>query len=260
MARFKRFLPRGEGPAARAGDESAPAEGEPPGFEGEEAAAVPDENARWQGAAEDEEAGGEELAPARAGCGWTLLLILLGTTALVGFGFWAAHEIRMRNIAQPLLESFGGVSMLPASPVRPPDPEQEVRVYYIARDGMLSPQSRLLRGAAGEAARLHQIVRELQAPPSTGLLASPLAGGVEVRGVYLLDGIIYLDLSQTFTRPEEPTPLGERLAIYSLENSFMLNLQSLRGVQILIEGQLAQSAWGWLDISTPLGPDLSLIR
>ena len=81
-----------------------------------------------------------------------------------------------------------------------------------------------------------------------------------MRGVYLLDGIIYLDLSQTFTRPEEPTPLGERLAIYSLVNSFMLNLQSLRGVQILIEGQIAQSAWGWLDISTPLGPDLSLIR
>ena len=33
-----------------------------------------------------------------------------------------------------------------------------------------------------------------------------------------------------------------------------------QGVRFMIEGETVETAWGWLDLSSPLAPDLSLVR
>ncbi|MCE5230346.1 GerMN domain-containing protein, partial [bacterium] len=115
------------------------------------------------------------------------------------------------------------------------------------------------RDISDDAGRIHQIARELGNPPGSGLMETPLLGGAP-RGLYLLSGIVYIDLNREFLQAPNQSPAMERLAIYSIVNSFMLNLPSLKGVQIMIDGQVVRSAWGWMDISSPLGPDLSLVR
>ena len=203
---------------------------------------------------------GPELDPDetqdRPGCGWMLLLGLIGVTTLVAFGVWAAGQIHQRNLAQPLLANF----RLPDPTIRPPDPDLELKIFLIARDRFLSAQSRMIPGQAQDIERIHQIARELELTPATGLLQSPLAGGASIRGLYLLDSILYLDLSRQFRHHEQPSPVLERLMVYSLVNSFMLNAPSLRGVRVMIDGETVRTAWGWLDLTSPLGPDLSLAK
>lgn len=195
----------------------------------------------------------------RPGCGWSLLLGLMGLVALLAFGFWAAHEINRRNVAQPTTASYEGMKWLPDSPA-PTVPDYEIKIYFIAGGQFLATQSRTSHGTSEVAERLHQIARELSNPPGTGLMESPFIAGTTVRGLYILNDIVYLDLSREFLQPPVPSPKLERLALYSFVNSIMLNLPSIKGVQVLIDGQITRTAWGWMDLSSPLGPDLSLIR
>lgn len=196
----------------------------------------------------------------RPGCGWSLLLGLMGLAALLVFGLWAAHEINRRNLIQPMAASFEGINWLPDTP-SPTLPDYEIKVYFIAGGQFLSAQSRTSHGAGEVAERLHQIASELgNRPAGSGLLESPLANGASIRGLYILNDIAYVDLSREFLQPENPSPILERLSLYSFVNSIMLNMPTIKGVQFLIDGQSAKTAWGWMDLSSPLGPDLSLIR
>lgn len=197
-----------------------------------------------------------EAAGERPGCGWSLLLGLMGMAALLIFGLWAAREINRRNIAQPLAGSY---RMLPEDQPKPQGPEQELKIYFIAGGQFLSAQPRTSRDTPDEAGRIHQIAHELANPPGSGLMETPLLGGAP-KGIYILGGIVYVDLNRDFLQPPNPSPTLERLTIYSIVNSFVLNVPDIKGVQILVDGQVLRSAWGWMDISTPLGPDLSLVR
>ncbi len=217
----------------------------------------PAERSEWSDLADPSEDLAEPAgAVERPGCGWSLLLGLMGMAALLIFGLWAAHEINRRNIVQPLAGSY---RMLPENQPRPQEAEQELKIYFIAGGQFLTAQSRTSRDATDATARIHQIARELANPPAGGLMESPLIGGAP-RGVYILGGIVYVDLNRDFLQPKHPSPALERLTIFSIVNSFMLNVPNLNGVQILVDGQTIRSAWGWMDISTPLGPDLSLVK
>jgi hypothetical protein len=86
-----------------------------------------------------------------------------------------------------------------------------------------------------------------------------LPGKTVIRAAYILDGIVWIDLSKDFQQPKNPSPLAERLTVYALVDTFLLNAPDLLGVRILVEGQPVSTAWGWLDLSAPLGINLSLI-
>ena len=134
-----------------------------------------------------------------------------------------------------------------------------LQLYYIVRGEGLAPQTRQLRRPAQSVEHVYLIAREIQRPPETGLLRSPLPPGSHIRGLYLYEGIVWIDLDEPFLQPKDPSPQLERLVIYSLVNSFMLNDPTLQGVRFMIEGKPVETAWGWLDLSSPLGPDLSLL-
>ena len=215
--------------------------------------------------------GGEALAPPEIdppmiepenetarGCGWLLVFILTLVVGIIALVSWGVIHMVIGTTVQPLHQNYRTLSLRPAQRIQAPKAEMQLQIYYVARGRALAAEMRRLRKPATENERLRLIAQELRKPPSGKLLENPLPPGTDIRGVYLLNGIAYVDLTIDFTKVERPTPLRERLAIYALVNSMMLNNRSIQGVQIMIDGRPANSAWGWLDISSPLGPDLSL--
>lgn len=193
-------------------------------------------------------------------CGWGALLVLIASIA-AGWGlWWALRAAVTRGVAEPLRVTFGEVSLLPSDRIQLAEPDLEVKIFYVAQGRELEAQPFRLPRPGGTAERVHVIAQQLQAAPPTDMLASPLPKGTAIRALYVLNGIVWLDLSKEFLTPADPTPLGERLAVYGLVNSFLLNDQTLRGVRILVDGRQVTTAWGWMDLSNPLGPDLSLVR
>jgi hypothetical protein len=92
-----------------------------------------------------------------------------------------------------------------------------------------------------------------------------LPKGTSIRALYVVGNVLWLDMSPAFLKPDNPSPLMERLVVYSLVNSFLLNdpnpsQPTVVGVCFMVDGKPIDSAWGWLDLSSPLGADLSLIR
>jgi hypothetical protein len=204
---------------------------------------------------------GRPYVRAGRGCGWFVLLALSATLVLVlGLGF-LINRISSQRLVQMIRQNFQEVSLTPTSAsVQPAQAERQLQIYYIVRGRALAPENRQLRNAATPAERIELISEEVSKPPATGFLQSPLPPGAIIRGKYVLGGVLWLDLSGDFLKAPNPTPLQERLAIYALVNSFMLNEPSLKGVQFMIDGKPVTTAWGWLDLSAPLGPDLALIR
>lgn len=210
-----------------------------------------------------EETGNPPSPPGRSrgiGWGWIFGVAAFVAIALVGMGAWGVHEMMQRELVRPIRTVFRDVSLMPNQSPRLAQPEQQIKLFYLVRGRALSPQTRELPRAAGAIERLHAIIEALRAPPDAGLIEGPLPPGTDVRGLYVLDGIVWLDLGETFRRPAEAGPLRERLTVYSLVNSLLLNNPQFQGVQFMIEGRPVQTAWGWLDLSSPLGPDLSMIH
>ncbi len=187
------------------------------------------------------------------------MAIILSIGVLAG-GFYLLRRIVDRGYLDQFTYAFQEINLLPGKDFRPTSPESSLQVF-LTEDGMtLTPHlSRLKRNAPGPE-KDHLILQELFTPRK-GLLARPAApDGTRVRGFYRLGRTAYLDLTEEFVHPAQPTPHGERLAVYATINSILLNNSDLDAVQLLIEGKPIETAWGWLDCSSPLGADLSLIR
>jgi hypothetical protein len=97
-------------------------------------------------------------------------------------------------------------------------------------------------------------------PPPHPRLEPIIPKGTALRAFYVIDRAAYLDVTREFLNPPERTPEAERLAVYALVNAIVLNSEEIDAVQILVEGRSIRSAWGWMDCSTPLAANLSVIQ
>lgn len=209
--------------------------------------------AAWSDADDD-----AEPLPA-GGLGWRPLLWLSGLAVLALACALLLRSVVAGGMADQWKRAFYDVSLLPTSGLQQTPPELQLQIYYIVGGQALAPQTRRLRKPAGGLERVYLVARELENPPG-GAFESPLPHGAKIRGLYILEGIVWVDLTGEFLNPALASPQSERLAIYSLVNSFMLNEPSLQGVRFMIDGRPVTSAWGYLDLSRPLGADLSLVR
>lgn len=104
------------------------------------------------------------------------------------------------------------------------------------------------------------VVLALMAGPQTNL--TPVFNpGEHLRQVFVDQaGIAYVDLMATAIRGLHAGVLRERLCLWSLINSLCLNLEGVKAVEVLIEGQKVPTLFGHVDLSYALYPDLSLIK
>jgi len=136
-----------------------------------------------------------------------------------------------------------------------------VDLYFPGSAYSLVRERRELAVPQDPQAQLEALARALAEGPTTPSLHAPLPAGVEVRLVYLApDGTVYVDLAS----PEgaAPPPSGtteERLRVYSLVNTLLLNVAEARGAVLLWNGVQRPTFSGHLDLTHPLLPDPSLV-
>jgi spore germination protein GerM len=90
--------------------------------------------------------------------------------------------------------------------------------------------------------------------------AAPLAGNGRVQDVFVTArGVAYIDLSKEITEKQLAGTDAEMMAVFSLVNSVTLNFPAVKRVQILIDGRMAETLNGHVDLSRPLLPDMTLL-
>jgi spore germination protein GerM len=135
-----------------------------------------------------------------------------------------------------------------------------VRLYFEApdREGLV-PEERDVAFSPDLAQQLRIVVDELARGSSTGLL-STLPAGTRVLDVFVhKGGAAYVNLSSEAASGQPGGSRAELLTVYSLVDTLVSNFPATSRVQILVEGRVAPSLAGHVDLSRPLPPDLTLL-
>ena len=185
----------------------------------------------------------------RAAATTAALLLLAGTIACSGGG---APE------ATPVDES---AETSDEEPTVAPLKRFTVEVYFpsMVGDGLVGEYREIFQTVTpGDRAK--QIVADLISGPSTSEATRALPRGTRLRQVYVMpNGVAYLDFSADLAEGIGGGSMEELLTVYSIIDSVVLNVQEIKRVWILIDGQPVESLNGHIDLRRPLRPDPSLI-
>lgn len=133
----------------------------------------------------------------------------------------------------------------------------EVNLYFSDSQAMyLVPEKRKISQTPSLA---RQAVIELIKGPESSELYPTIPGGTQVNEVYIVDDIVYIDLSEEILKNHPGGSRGELMTVYSIVNT-LTEIPPIKGVQILVEGNEAESLVGHIDISMPLLRDEDWIK
>ena len=107
-----------------------------------------------------------------------------------------------------------------------------------------------------DASREQIVIEELIAGPTTGDFRSVMPNGTKVNSVSVADGLCYIDLSNEFLTGN--SPVGMNLTVYSIVNS-LAELNSVRKVQILIDGNITEIIRDGVDLSQVFSRNLDIV-
>lgn len=182
------------------------------------------------------------------------------TVGIVLGGIYGLREVMQRGYLDQYKFLYQEVNLLPTKSIQPPTTEGSFQMFLPDDGMMLTASLQRLRRNMKPAEKDRLMLETLFAPETVAAGARVLPEGTTSRAYYVVGRTGYLDMNEAFTKAEKPTPRAEKLAVYSIINSLLLNNAELDAIQILVEGKPVDTAWGWLDLTSPLGPDLSLIR
>jgi hypothetical protein len=148
----------------------------------------------------------------------------------------------------------------PAAPAAAPERKIKATLYYVSEDGLS------LAGAEREIPFGEPIVDQArriieaqlrEAPPP---LASAIPAGTTLRGLFISDrGDAFVDLSGDVTTKHLGGALDELFTVYVVVNALTVNLPAITRVQILIDGQEADTLAGHVDLRHPLRKNLTWV-
>jgi spore germination protein GerM len=95
---------------------------------------------------------------------------------------------------------------------------------------------------------------------SAARLRSPIPAGTKVNAVFITENLIIVNLSREFMTNLGPGIDAELLAVYSIVNSLLFNLDNVDGVQILIDGERVPTLHGNVDLESPLIANTAITR
>ncbi|MBO6259685.1 MAG: GerMN domain-containing protein [Lachnospiraceae bacterium] len=107
-----------------------------------------------------------------------------------------------------------------------------------------------------DASREQIVIEELIAGPTTGNFRKVMPEGTKVNSVSVADGLCYVDLSNEFLTGS--SPVGMNLTVYSMVNS-LAELNSVRKVQILIDGNVTEITRDGVDLSQVFSRNLDIV-
>lgn len=94
------------------------------------------------------------------------------------------------------------------------------------------------------------IMEQLIEGPKDSELAATVPSETKIRDIKTVDGICYVDLSSEFVTKHNGGSTGENLTVGSIVNS-LTELDNIKKVQFLIEGEKVEEFKGHLDFSKP---------
>ena len=105
------------------------------------------------------------------------------------------------------------------------------------------------------------VVSALLQGPEDPSLVSPIPAGTRLRHFFLTqDGTAYVDFSPELSLLHGGGVSTERLTLYAIVNTLVLNFEEIERVHILLQGKPSPTLAGHLDIRHPKTADLLLIR
>ena len=133
----------------------------------------------------------------------------------------------------------------------------EVNLYFSDSQAMYLVAEKRKISQAPSLAR--QAVVELIKGPESSDLYPTIPEGTQVNEVYIVDDIVYIDLSEEIFKNHPGGSSGELMTVYSIVNT-LTEIPMIKGVQILVEGNEMKSLVGHIDISMPLLRDEDWIK
>jgi spore germination protein GerM len=152
-----------------------------------------------------------------------------------------------------------------ASTARAMEPEGErrisVRLYFESADqgGGLVPEERSVPLAGDLARQIQTVMTELVRGSTTGLLPTLPPEAHVLEAFVSARGIAYIDFSPEIRQAALGGSQAELVAVYSIVNSVAANFPAVKKVQILVEDKPVTTLSGHVDLSRPLGPDMTFL-
>jgi spore germination protein GerM len=177
--------------------------------------------------------------------------LVLGVGAAILLGRWLGGEDKGRSLRSQVTKPV---------PVHEA-PRRRVQLYFSSVDGgHLQPEERRIEGgdllAAAEA-----LVTGLLQGPGGAELVSPIPKGTRLLHLFITEeGTAYLDFSTELSASHPGGAAAERLTLYAIVNTLILNLKEIERVQIIIEGKPRATLAGHFDIHHPKTGDLLLVQ
>jgi spore germination protein GerM len=138
---------------------------------------------------------------------------------------------------------------------------RKVHLYFADRKGnYLQAEERKIL-AEDTISAIEAIIAALLEGPDDPKLVSTIPAGSHLLHIFVTDdGTAYLDFSSELSRLHPGGITAERLTLYTIVNSLVLNLEQVERVQLLFEGKPASTLSGHLDIRQAKTANLLLVR
>jgi spore germination protein GerM len=196
---------------------------------------------------------GLKLVSKRKGRFWLLLVVAI----LLGFG----ASFFLGKLFLPRSESVSPSSRVSDSISVQEAITRKVHLYFADRKGnYLQAEERKIL-AADTISAIEAIIAALLEGPDDPKLVSTIPAGSHLLHIFVTDdGSAYLDFSSELSRLHPGGITAERLTLYTIVNSLVLNLEQVERVQLLFEGKPASTLSGHLDIRQAKTANLLLVR
>jgi germination protein M len=135
--------------------------------------------------------------------------------------------------------------------------EREIDIYFTDENATrLVPERRRAVLGGGDAADAAVIMAELIKGPESDTLLPTVPSGTRLLDAYKVGDLLVLDFTHELQTNHTGGSTGEFLTVYSIVNSLVHNLDGIKRVQLLVEGEEMESLAGHLDLIKPLSPNL----
>lgn len=188
-----------------------------------------------------------------------LLILLIG----LGAGIFYLRTLAQRIFIEPAQHAEEAArAKLSQFALQPSNGTTQLATLYFPslNEGKIVTESRAITWAQSDADRVRQVILALAEGSHQGY-GRVLSANSTVRAVFLAsDGTAYIDLSSDIVNDFEPGIQTETLAIYSIVDSVAVNIPSVKRVQILIQGQEAETLDGHVDLTSAFTPDPTRVK
>ena len=187
----------------------------------------------------------------------------IGATAVAALLFaWAVIAGLSRVLNTPAPGTAAGAPVAPQPTASDPAvPHIKATLSFASEDGLLLvPAERDVPLAEGVVAQARSILEAQLSAEPTAPLVSAIPKGSTLRGIFISQrNEAFVDLDPIIRTSHPGGSHQELMTVYTIVNALLTNLPNLQEVQILINGQEADTLAGHVDLRRPLRKNEGLI-